>query len=127
MYKNRISLIGFIGQDPESKVTPTGKTVTRFSLATKDTWKDAQGQRKEETTWHTIIVWGKKAEFVAKYLKSGSHVEVEGPYKSREYTDQAGTKRTIWEVKATEVLKLDRMTQEEKPGEEDEETTDIPF
>jgi single-strand DNA-binding protein len=129
MTKNRMTLIGFLGADPELRYTPTAnKAVTNVRLATTETWKDKAGNRQERTEWHRIVVWGSLGEVVAKYLKKGSHAYFAGPLRSREYTDNQGVKRTVWNVVADEVLFLDRA---EKQAEEDRQPTgtddDIPF
>ena len=68
--KNRVTLIGNLGQDPETKTTETGKKFTHFTLATKDGYKNADGQKVSETTWHNIVAWNGIAEIAGKYLKS---------------------------------------------------------
>lgn len=108
MYKNRLQLIGFLGADPEVKYTPKGEKFTVFRLATTEyIGKDAQGQKREHTEWHQVVVWGKKGEFAAQYLTKGSHVEVEGPLRSRTY-QKDGVEIRAWFLKADSVLKLDR-------------------
>ncbi|MFZ5980023.1 MAG: single-stranded DNA-binding protein, partial [Candidatus Zixiibacteriota bacterium] len=71
MSVNKVILIGRLGKDPELKYTPGGQAVANFSLATNRTWKGADGQRKEATTWHNIVVWGKQAETIKEYLSKG--------------------------------------------------------
>lgn len=129
MFKNRLQLIGFLGADPEVKFTPTGEKFTVFRLATTEYMgKDAQGQKKEHTEWHQVIVWGKKGEFAAEYLKKGSHVEVEGPLRSRTYKKD-NVEHRAWFVKADSVLKLDRAPSQEEPhqGEGEGFADDLPI
>lgn len=104
MYLNRIELIGFTGKRPESKSTPTGKDVTNFSLATKETWMQ-DGERKERTEWHDIVAWGKLGEYAAGF-KKGSHLHIEGSIRTREYTQKDGTKVSTYEVVASSILNL---------------------
>ena len=115
MYANRVSLIGFLGKDAEIKTTRNNTTFTLLSLATKRSWKDRETKEwKSETTWHRIVVWGKLAEF-AGTLTKGAHLQVEGEIRTREYTEKTGVgkksaevKKTITEVRATSISKLDR-------------------
>lgn len=104
---NKITLMGRLGRDPESRITPAG-TVVNFSLATDDTWLDSQGQKQTRTEWHRIVVWGKQAELCAKYLAKGRLVFVEGSLQTRKYQDNQGQERSVTEVKAQRVLFLDR-------------------
>src|SRR5664279_3438998 len=76
--KNRVTLIGNLGQDPETKTTEKGKKVTRFTMATNDGYKNADGQKISETTWHNIVAWNGLADIADKYLKKGKEVAVEG-------------------------------------------------
>jgi len=104
---NKITLIGRLGRDPETRMTPAG-TVVNFSLATDETWLDSQGQKQKRTEWHRIIVWGKQAELCAKYLTKGRLAFVEGSIQTRKYQDSQGQERSVTEVKAQRVLFLDK-------------------
>jgi single-strand DNA-binding protein len=114
MYANRATLIGFLGKDAEVKTTKNQASFTVLSLATKRSWKNREtGERQSETTWHRCIVWAKLGEYAATLIK-GAHVQIEGEIRTREYT-QKGTgkkapdvKKSITEVRATSILKLDR-------------------
>ena len=108
---NKVMLIGNLGKDPEFKVTPTGQPVARFSLATTETWRDPQnptGDRKSKTEWHNIVVWGKQAEIAEKWLRKGKSILVEGRIQYREYTDQAGVKKTFCEIVGDKFTMLGR-------------------
>ena len=109
MYINRLTIMGFLGNDAEKKSTPSGKTFTQFSIATKSSWKDEKGEWQSITEWHRAIVWGKLAEY-AKSLTKGSHLQIEGEIRSREYADKknGNAKRRVWEVRVDSILKLDR-------------------
>ena len=114
MYQNRVTLIGFLGQDAEVKTARNNASFTLLSLATKRSWKDREsGERKSETTWHRCIAWGKPGEFAATLTK-GSHVQLEGEIRTREYTQKpAGKKsaavtKSITEVRVISIVKLDR-------------------
>ena len=111
MYSNRVTLTGFIGQNAEVKTTQNNKSYTGLSLATKRSWKDCAGAWQSETTWHRCIVWGKLGAFASTLLK-GTHVQVEGELRHREYTPKNGTpgdsKKSITEIRVISIVKLDR-------------------
>ena len=96
--KNKVHLIGYLGQDPELKTIESGKKVARFTLATDDGYKNTEGQKISETTWHNIVAWNGLAELSEKYLKKGRQVAVEGRIVYRTYEDKKGTTRYITEI-----------------------------
>ena len=104
--KNKVQLIGNLGQEPDIRTTETGKKVARFSIATNDIYRNSRGERIKETLWHTVIAWGKLAEIAEKYLTKGREVAVTGKLVHREYTDKNGIKRFITEVVLNELLML---------------------
>ncbi|MEQ8908831.1 MAG: single-stranded DNA-binding protein [Vicingaceae bacterium] len=104
--KNKVQLIGHLGGNPEVKNLEGGKTLAKFSIATNDTYKNAKGEKVEDTQWHNVITWGKTAEIAEKYLKKGSEVAVEGKLTSRSYDDKDGNKKYITEVVVNEILML---------------------
>jgi len=89
---NRVQLIGRLGKDPESKLTPTGKRVAHFSVAVSNRWKSRDGETKESTEWINVEAWGRLAEVCQEYLKKGSLVYVEGRLKTDKYEDKGETK-----------------------------------
>lgn len=104
---NKVQLIGFLGADPEMRFTPSGKEVLDISVATSETWKDAAGNRQEETEWHTVTCWGQLAINVNQYLHKGSMVYVEG----RKKTDKVGegdAAKYYCKIVASKVTFLDR-------------------
>ncbi len=103
MSLNKVLLIGNLGRDPETRYTPSGKAVARFSLATGEVWNDAEGNRQERTEWHNIVVWGKQAETCGQYLAKGRQVFIEGSIRNRTYDDKEGNRRYITEVVAQRV------------------------
>ena len=107
--KNRITLIGFIGQDAETRSTPNGNHYTRLSLATSISWKDSSNtEYKTRTEWHRVICWNKLADW-ASNLQKGAYVEVEGELRYREYTPNDSDRSVrLAEIYATSVLALDR-------------------
>lgn len=104
---NKAILIGNVGKDPELKHTPTGIPVTSFRMATSESWKDKEGEQKEQTDWHTIVAWRGLAEVVTKIIKKGSRIFVEGKINTREIEDKAGGTKQIVEILADNILLLD--------------------
>lgn len=103
MSVNKVILLGRIGKTPEIKYTPNGSAVANFSVATSESWKDKSGDKKEKTEWHNIVVWGKLAEIVGKYMDKGTEVYIEGKLQTRSWEDKNGTKRYTTEILAETV------------------------
>ena len=103
---NKVILIGNLGNDPEQRVTQSGRAVTNFRVATNERWTDQNGQTQEKTNWHSIVVWGKQAESCARYLSKGRPVYVEGKLETRSYEDKDGATRYVTEVIARDVVFL---------------------
>jgi len=102
---NKVILVGHLGRDAETKFTPSGVPVTKFSVATNRRWKDQQsGEWKEETDWANVVVW--RQENLANYLTRGKQVYVEGRLQTRSYDDKDGKKNYMTEVVADEVILL---------------------
>ncbi len=96
---NRVTLLGNVGRDPESRSTQSGQTVTNFTVATSESWKDkTTGERKERTEWHKVVAWGKLAEMARDYLRKGSKCLAEGQLQTRKWTDQSGHDKYSTEV-----------------------------
>ena len=104
--KNRVTLIGNLGHDPDTKTTETGKKVSHFTLATDDSYKNAEGQKVGETTWHNIVAWNGLADIASKFLKKGNQVAVEGRIVYRTYDDKKGVTRYITEIVLNDLLLL---------------------
>lgn len=102
--RNKVQLIGNLGADPEVKTFNGGKTVARFSIATTDAYKDKEGNKVSETTWHNIVAWGRTASVAEKFLKKGSEVAIEGRLSNRSYEDKEGIKRYVTEIIVNELL-----------------------
>ncbi len=102
--KNRVQLIGHLGNDPEVKNLNGGKTVVNFSMATSDYYKNANGEKVTETQWHKIVAWNGTAKIIEKNLKKGNEVGIVGKLTTRSWDDKDGNKRYITEVVANEVL-----------------------
>lgn len=95
---NKVILIGNLGKDPEVKTLENGTKVCNFPIATSETWKDKQGQKKEQTEWHNIVLWRSLAEIAERYLGKGSQVYIEGKLRTRQWEDKDGNKRYTTEV-----------------------------
>jgi single-strand DNA-binding protein len=104
--KNSVKLIGNLGQDPEIVNLESGSKLAKFSIATTDSYKNAKGEKVEDTQWHNIVAWGKTAEIVENYLVKGKQVAVEGKLIHRSYETKEGEKRYISEIKCNELLML---------------------
>jgi single-strand DNA-binding protein len=103
---NRVTLIGNLGKDPETKTTETGKKITHFTLATNDGYKNTEGERVKETTWHNIVAWNGLADIAGKYLKKGKEVAVEGRIVYRNYEDKKGVTKYITEIVLSDLVLL---------------------
>ena len=104
--KNKVQLIGNLGQDPEVKSIGEDKKVAHLSVATNENYKNAKGEKVTETQWHNVVAWGKLADIAEKYLVKGTEVVIEGKLINRNYTDKQGVKRHATEVQANELLIL---------------------
>jgi single-strand DNA-binding protein len=96
--KNKVSLIGNLGYDPEVREIAKGRKVARMSVATNDSYRNAQGERVTDTQWHTVVAWGRTADAVEKVLRKGAPVALEGRLVHRSYEAKDGTKRYVTEV-----------------------------
>lgn len=116
---NKVILVGNLGRDPETKYTPQGTAIVTFSLATSENRKDKEGNWKEHTEWHRIVVFGKLAENCGQYLKKGRQVYVEGSIASRNYKDKEGQEKTIYEIRASQIIFLSKGRPESGSSEAD--------
>ncbi|HLD28550.1 MAG TPA: single-stranded DNA-binding protein [Patescibacteria group bacterium] len=103
MNLNKAIVIGRLTQDPEVKNTPTGQSVTSFTIATNRVWNDKQGQKQEQTEFHNIVAWARLAEIVGQYLTKGSMCLVEGRLQTRNWDDQAGNRHWKTEIIAENI------------------------
>jgi single-strand DNA-binding protein len=104
--KNKVQLIGNLGQNPEIKTFDGGKKLVKFSIATNESYRNVNGEKVNETQWHNLVAWGKLAEIVEKYVTKGSEVAVEGKLTYRTYNDKDGTKKYFTEIQVNELLML---------------------
>ncbi len=104
--RNKVQLIGNLGNDPEMVALESGKKLAKFSIATNESYKNAAGEKITDTEWHNVIAWNKTAEIIEKYLQKGNEVAVEGKLTTRSYETKDGEKRYITEVVCNELLML---------------------
>jgi len=104
--RNKVQLIGNLGNAPEIIALDSGKKLAKFSIATNETYKNAQGEKVQDTQWHNVIAWNKTAEIIEKYLEKGREVAIEGKLTTRSYDDKDGNKRYVTEVICNELVML---------------------
>jgi single-strand DNA-binding protein len=104
--RNKVQLIGNLGNDPEIITLESGKKLAKFSLATNESYKDASGEKIDKVEWHNLIAWNKTADIVEKYVTKGKEIAIEGKLTSRSYETKEGEKRYVTEVLVNELLML---------------------
>jgi single-strand DNA-binding protein len=104
--RNKVQLIGNLGNNPEIITLDSGKKLAKFSIATNESYKNASGEKIADTQWHNVVAWNKTAEIIERYLEKGNEVAIEGKLTSRSYETKEGEKKYITEVVANEVLML---------------------
>ena len=104
--RNKVQLIGNLGNDPEIINLESGKTLAKFSVATNESYKNASGEKVTDTQWHNVVAWGKTAEIIEKYVTKGKEIAIEGKLTSRSYETKEGEKRYVTEVVCNELLML---------------------
>ena len=104
--RNKVQLIGRLGQYPEIRTLESGKKVAHFNLATNESYKNADGAKVDETTWHSIVAWNGLAELTSKFLAKGREVCIEGRINYRSYTDKNGNQKNVTEIVATDLVML---------------------
>lgn len=106
--KNRVQLIGNVGNDPEIKTLENGKKLAHLTVATNDRYTNDKGEKIEQTEWHRVTAWGKTAEIIEKYVVKGKEVAIDGKLTHRSYDDKNGEKKYITEVVVNEILLLSK-------------------
>jgi len=132
---NKVMLMGHLGRDPEIRYMPNGDAACNFSIATSRKWKSKEGEQKEDTQWHNISCFGKRAELVGEYLKKGSPIYVEGWIRTRKWQDSEGNDRYTTEVVMENMQFLgSRGDKPEKPSRQEApapaasyDDSDVPF
>ncbi|MUU78466.1 single-stranded DNA-binding protein [Winogradskyella endarachnes] len=104
--KNKVQLIGNLGNDPEITNFESGKILAKFSIATNDSYKNAQGEKITDTQWHNVVAWGKTAQIVEKFITKGKEIAIEGKLTTRSWQDKEGMKRYTTEIVCNELLML---------------------
>lgn len=104
--RNKVQLIGNLGNDPEIVNLESGKKLAKFSIATNESYKNNKGERVTDTQWHNVVAWGKTAEIIETYVTKGKEVAIEGKLTSRSYETKTGEKRYITEIVCDELLML---------------------
>jgi len=115
--RNKVQLIGNVGQTPEIRNLESGKKVASFSIATNEFYKNSKGEKVQDTQWHNVVTWGKQAELIEKYVDKGKEVAIRGKLTSRSYETQSGEKRYVTEILVNEILFLgNKETSKNKVG-----------
>ena len=104
--RNKVQLIGNLGNDPEIITLESGKKLAKFSLATNESYKDANGEKQTKTDWHNLVAWGKTADIIEKYITKGKQIAIEGKLSTRSYETKEGENRYVTEVIVNELLML---------------------
>ena len=106
--RNKVQLIGNLGNTPEIINLESGKILAKFNIATNETYTNNKGEKTTDTQWHNIVAWGKTAQIIEKYVCKGKEVAIEGKLTSRSYEDKNGNQRYITEIICNEILMLSK-------------------
>ena len=119
---NKVIIVGTLGNDPEVKYSASGSAIANLSVATSEQWKDKQtGEKKEQTEWHRVVIFGKLAEVAGEYLRKGSQVYIEGSIRTRKWQDQqTGQDRYSTEIRVDQMQMLGRREGMGGPGGNDD-------
>ena len=117
---NKVMVIGYLGRDPEMRFTPSGKSVTNFSVSCNRSWKNAEGEKITETEWFNVLAWGSLAETSKQFLKKGSLVYVEGRLQSRSWQDKEGRPHKSVEIVAQDIIALSSPSNDKDSVEDSE-------
>ncbi|MEZ4777948.1 MAG: single-stranded DNA-binding protein [Flavobacteriaceae bacterium] len=104
--RNKVQLIGNLGNDPEIVTLESGKKLAKFSIATNESYKNNKGERVTDTQWHNVVAWGKTAEIIEGFVTKGKEIAIEGKLTTRAWEDKEGQKRYTTEVVCNELLLL---------------------
>ena len=104
--RNKVQLIGNVGQEPTIVNLDSGKKLVRLSLATNEHFKNGKGEKQTDTNWHNLVAWGKTANFIEKFVTKGKEIAIEGKLTNRSFEDKDGEKRYVTEVVVNEILLL---------------------
>ena len=123
---NIVYLIGNVGRDPEIRTTQGGASVASFSIATTERWKDGNGERQEQTTWHNVVVWGALSKVVEDYVNKGSKICVVGRLDKRKWEDREGNTREAVEVRVDRLELLGDPKKREREHDNDDQLDEEP-
>jgi single-strand DNA-binding protein len=132
---NRAELIGRLGRDPDVRYTPDGKAIVNLALATSDFFRDkTSGEKKEETEWHRVVLFGKQAEIASQFLKKGSLAYIDGRLRTRQWKNKEGLEQTTTEIVGNSLSLLERKgspgkgssTASESIGQQEDRGDDFP-
>ena len=104
--RNKVQIIGNVGNTPKLEETKNGKKYVKLSIATNNTYTNKDGEKIKNTQWHPVMFWGKKAEIADKYILKGQEIYVEGSLNYRDYEDESGEKKYVFEIISSELLLL---------------------
>ena len=104
--RNKVQLIGNVGNDPEIKTLEGGRKLANLTIATRDNYKNEKGEKVEQTEWHRVVAWGKTAEINEQFVSKGKEIAIEGKLTHRTYDDKNGEKRYVTEVLISDLLFL---------------------
>ena len=104
--RNKVQLIGRVGNEPEVVALDSGKKLVKFAMATNDSYKNAKGDKVEDTQWHNLIVWNKLTTVIEQYVKKGDELAIEGKLTNRSYDNKEGNKRYVSEIVVNELLMM---------------------
>jgi single-strand DNA-binding protein len=108
MSVNKVILVGNVGKDPETRYLDESTAITKFPMATSETYKNRQGERVSTTEWHNVVLWRGLAQVAEKYVKKGTQIYIEGRIKTRSYDDADGNKKYITEIVGDQMQLLGR-------------------
>jgi single-strand DNA-binding protein len=125
---NRIQLIGHLGKEPEFKTLNSGHPVCTLKLATSEAFKDKEGRWQQNTQWHTLILWGKTAEYAARHFRKGEKLYCEGKLHYREFTTPQQGRKIVAEIQVDRIFSLEKKTAAHPPlAANAEELSDLPW
>ncbi len=116
MSVNKVILIGNVGKDPETRYLDESTAITKFPMATSETYKNKSGERVSTTEWHNIVLWRGLAQVAEKYVKKGTQIYIEGRIKTRSYDDADGNKKYITEIVGDQMTLLGRKPEDGQGG-----------
>ena len=108
MSVNKVILVGNVGKDPETRYLDESTAITKFPLATSETYKNKSGERVSNTEWHNVVLWRGLAQVAEKYVKKGTQIYIEGRIKTRSYDDADGNRKYITEIVGDQMQLLGR-------------------